>query len=170
MAILEAHTPSSWHRRLVHLTHRKGSPPLSPRPLGVAPPAKRAKANRRYWAISINVWPIKGGGLANYLSSDSSMFFPPTAVRTRVWKGRWISWWIPLRRTSLARPCGSTGNGLRPALRVNTLSTPSAFGWRTQGVPHTPRWQREHQHGLNGPLHGSIYPAWLARSKVLLLT
>jgi hypothetical protein len=47
----------------------------------------------------------------------------------------------------LRSPFGSTGNELTPALRVNTLPTPSAFGWRTLCVPHTVCWRLEHQHG-----------------------
>ena len=51
-------------------------------------------------------------------------------------------------RNELRSPSGSTGNGLAPALRVNTLPTPSAFGWRTLRVPHTTRWRLEQQHEL----------------------
>ena len=131
-------------------------PAFPPRPLGLAPHLSGPKPTGTTAPSGGSSWPNKGGDLANYLSLDSTRFCPPTAVRARAWKGRLISWWILLRRTSLARPFVSTGNGQRPALRVNTLSTPSAFGWRAQGVPHTPRLQREHQHGLNGPLHWSI--------------
>ena len=55
-------------------------------------------------------------------------------------------------RNELHSPSGSTGNGLTPALRVNTLPTPSAFGWRTLRVPHTTRWRLEQQHELSCPL------------------
>jgi len=51
-------------------------------------------------------------------------------------------------RNELRSPSGPTGNGLTPALRVNTLPTPSAPGWRTLRVPHTTRWRLEQQHEM----------------------
>jgi len=51
-------------------------------------------------------------------------------------------------RNSLRSPSGSTGNGLAPALRVNTPPTASACGWRPLRVLHTGRWAIEQQHGL----------------------
>lgn len=43
-------------------------------------------------------------------------------------------------RNGLRPRSASTRNGLTPALRVNTLSTASACGWRPLRVLHTGRW------------------------------
>ena len=67
-------------------------------------------------------------------------------------------------RNELRSPSGSSGNGLKPTLRVNTLPTPSAFGWRTLCVPHMHRWRLEQQHKLRR----SFSPAALQRLAWLL--
>ncbi|MDR3682981.1 MAG: hypothetical protein P4L11_04550 [Geothrix sp.] len=55
-------------------------------------------------------------------------------------------------RNSLRSPSGSTGNGLTPALRVNTPPTASACGWRPLRVLHTGRCALEQQQGMSRAL------------------
>jgi hypothetical protein len=47
-------------------------------------------------------------------------------------------------RNGLRPRSASTGNGLMPALRVNTLSTASAFDWKAS-FPHGPGDLLKHQ-------------------------
>jgi hypothetical protein len=72
-------------------------------------------------------------------------------------------------QNELCSPCGSTGNGQKPALRVNTLPTPSGFAWKTLRVFHTARWYREQRLAVF-PTFSPTASQWLTTLTPELLT
>lgn len=72
-------------------------------------------------------------------------------------------------RNGLRPRSASTRNGLARALRVNTLSTASAFGWRTRCVLHTGRWRPEQQQGMKAS-HSflGLVEMWPSASRFLI--